>query len=154
MAASSPKPVRHGVHVWTLSLTSAAMLLSIWSLLYREISMSKCMLVNKDFQTWHLIGWHHSRQPIRSHVRKSLLISMEFTTWILLSNPGPRLLPPECSGFRTRRVDVFLLIRLPIRSRISQATKIIWCGAVVATGILLPVASEINIQNEAKMVQW
>ena len=36
------------------------------------------MLVNKDFQTWHLIGWQHSRQPIRSHVRTSLLTSIEW----------------------------------------------------------------------------
>ena len=27
-------------------------------------------------QTWHLIGWQHSRQPIKSHVRKSLLTNM------------------------------------------------------------------------------
>ena len=45
------------------------------------------MLVNKDFQTWHLIGWQHSRQPIRSHVRKSL-----FTC--LLSNLQPWSLKP------------------------------------------------------------
>ena len=36
------------------------------------------MLVYKDFQTWYLIGWQHSRQPIRIHVRKSFLISVEF----------------------------------------------------------------------------
>ena len=46
------------------------------------------MLVNKDFQTWHLIGWQHSHQPIRSHVRKSLLTNMELKR-ILLSNPQP-----------------------------------------------------------------
>ena len=45
---------------------------------YEEICMLKSMVVNKYFQTWHLIGWQHSRQPIRSHVRKSLLTSMEF----------------------------------------------------------------------------
>ena len=41
------------------------------------------MLV-KDFQTCLLIGWQHSRQPIRSHVRKSLLPNMELDmdfTW-------------------------------------------------------------------------
>ena len=31
------------------------------------------MLINKNFQTWLLIGWQHSHQPIRCHVRKSLL---------------------------------------------------------------------------------
>ena len=46
--------------------------------LFPLISMSKSMLINKDFQTWHLIGWQHSRQPIRSHARKSLLTTMEF----------------------------------------------------------------------------
>ena len=43
-----------------------------------RIPMLKSMLVNKDFQTWHLIGWLHSRQPIRSHVRKSLLTKIRF----------------------------------------------------------------------------
>ena len=48
------------------------------------ISMLKSMLVNKNFQTWHMIGWQHSHQPIKSHVRKSLLTNMEFNmdfTW-------------------------------------------------------------------------
>ena len=40
------------------------------ALRYKEFSMLKSMLVNKDFQ--------HSRQPIRSHVRKSLLTNTEF----------------------------------------------------------------------------
>ena len=48
--------------------------------------MLKSMLVNKDFQTWHLIDWQHSRQPIRGHVRTSLLINKEFNM-DLLSNP-------------------------------------------------------------------
>ena len=39
----------------------------------KKISMLKSML-----QTWHLIGWQHSHQPIRSHVSKSLLSNMEF----------------------------------------------------------------------------
>ena len=40
--------------------------------------MLKAMLVNKDFQTWHVIGWQHSR-----HDRKSLLtylvVNMDFS---------------------------------------------------------------------------
>ena len=40
--------------------------------------MLKSMLVNKHVKTWHLIGWHHARQPITSHVRISLLTDMEF----------------------------------------------------------------------------
>ena len=36
------------------------------------------MIVNKDFQTWHLTGWQKSRQPIRSYVIKALLTNMEF----------------------------------------------------------------------------
>ena len=54
-----------------------------------EISMLKSLLVNKDFQTWHLIGWQHSRQPIRSHVRKSLLTNMEFNMDFCLVTPSP-----------------------------------------------------------------
>ena len=30
--------------------------------------MLKSITVNKNFQTWHLIGWHTNHQPIRSHV--------------------------------------------------------------------------------------
>ena len=48
------------------------------------------MLVKKDFQTCHLIDCQHSRQPIRSHVRKALLTDMEFNM-DLLRDPGPRL---------------------------------------------------------------
>ena len=47
---------------------------------YKEISMLKSMLVNKDFPTWHPIGWQHSH-----HVRKFLLTNMEFN----MDNPGP-----------------------------------------------------------------
>ena len=42
-----------------------------------KTSMLKSMLVNKGFQTLLLIVWQHSRQPIRSHVRKSMLTNME-----------------------------------------------------------------------------
>ena len=51
--------------------------------------MLKSMLFNKDFQTWHLIGWQHSRQPIRSHVRKSLLTNMEFNMDFCLVTASP-----------------------------------------------------------------
>ena len=49
-----------------------------WVLRYYGIAISIYMLANKDFQTWHLIGWKYSRQPNRSHVKKSLLTNMEF----------------------------------------------------------------------------
>ena len=51
---------------------------TVRSLRYVQISMLKSMLANKYFQTWHLIGWQHSRQPIKSHVRKPLSTDMEF----------------------------------------------------------------------------
>ena len=43
-----------------------------WGPDYLKISILKSISDNKDFQTWHLIGWQHSHQPIISHVRKSL----------------------------------------------------------------------------------
>ena len=46
--------------------------------MYYEVLMLKSMLVNKDFQTWLLIGWQHICQPIRSQVKKSLLNNMDF----------------------------------------------------------------------------
>ena len=45
----------------------------------KNISMLKSILVNKDFQIYHLIGWQHSCQTIRSQVRKSLLTNMDFS---------------------------------------------------------------------------
>ena len=36
------------------------------------------MSVNKYFQAWLLIGWQHSCQPIRNHVRKSILTIIDF----------------------------------------------------------------------------
>ena len=38
----------------------------------------KIHIYNKHFQTWPPIGWQHSCRPIRSHVRKSLFIIMDF----------------------------------------------------------------------------
>ena len=41
-------------------------------------NISVKLLVNKDFHTWLLIGWQHTCQSIRSHVRKCLSIKMDF----------------------------------------------------------------------------
>ena len=46
----------------------------IWGLGYLDISMVKW----KIFKPSHLIGWQQSHQPIRSHVRKSLLSNKKF----------------------------------------------------------------------------
>ena len=43
-----------------------------------ETPMSKTMLVNKDFQTWFLIGWQLCGQLVRNPVRKDLLTNMDF----------------------------------------------------------------------------
>ena len=51
---------------------------------YQDIPMINSMLINKDFQNCLLIGWQHSRQPIRSHVRKFLLSNMDFNVIHLL----------------------------------------------------------------------
>ena len=73
--------------------------------------MLKSMLVNKDFQTWHLIGWQHSRQPIKSHIRKPLLTDMEFNMDFAyqpptqdISSPGSDFYFPEYSGLASRGV--------------------------------------------------
>ena len=53
------------------------------------------MLVNTDRQTWHLICWQHSHQPMRSHVRKSpstnIEFNMSFSLWhgFYLVTPSP-----------------------------------------------------------------
>ena len=44
----------------------------------KEDSILKSVLINKDFKTWLLICLQHSCQPIGNHVRKSLLIDMDF----------------------------------------------------------------------------
>ena len=51
-----------------------------------EIDITKYMAVNKVFQAWQLIGWQHSRQPIRSQVRNSMLTKMDFNM-NFLGNP-------------------------------------------------------------------
>ena len=43
---------------------------------FTKISMLKSVIRNKDLQTWILVGWQHSCQPIRSLVKKSLLTTM------------------------------------------------------------------------------
>ena len=62
--------------VWWKSVT-------IWGMDNKEIFLLKSIVVNKDFQIWHLIGKQHSHKPIRSHVKNSLLnnmdINMDFT---------------------------------------------------------------------------
>ena len=49
----------------------------------------KSIWPDTKYQTWLQIFWQHSRQPIRSHSRKSLLTKMNLTR-ICLSNPGTR----------------------------------------------------------------
>ena len=46
--------------------------------LLNETVMLNPILFNKDFQTWLQIGWEQSRQPIGTHVRKSLLTNTDF----------------------------------------------------------------------------
>ena len=48
-----------------------------------SLFLLKSILVNTDFQTWFLIGWQHSHQPIRTHIRKSLLTNRAFYLEIL-----------------------------------------------------------------------
>ena len=53
------------------------------------------MLVKKkDFQQCHLIGWQHSCQPIRSHVRKSLgrmsIVCVAPEGWVQMMKSEPK----------------------------------------------------------------
>ena len=50
--------------------------------------MLKSMLVDKDFQTWHLIGWQQIHQPIKSRVRNPCLVT-QVLTWICLVIQAP-----------------------------------------------------------------
>ena len=50
--------------------------------IYTYISMLKSVLVNKYFQTRHLIGWQHSRQPFRNHVNKSSFTDIDFSIYL------------------------------------------------------------------------
>ena len=45
--------------------------------------MLNLMLVDMAFQTWFVISWQHSRQPIRIHVRISILTHMDFDMYFL-----------------------------------------------------------------------
>ena len=50
-----------------------------------EKSMLKSMLVNKDFLTWLLIGWHLSSQSVKWQVWKSLVTNLDFNMGILVT---------------------------------------------------------------------
>ena len=68
-------------------------IISKWLLKTRDLGFwhihrSKSMLVNKDFQSWFLIGWQLSRMSVRSHARKSKLTYLELNIFCD-SNPGP-----------------------------------------------------------------
>ena len=52
------------------------------------IILSRPQCVDKDLKTWHLIGWQHIRQPIRSYVGNPCQLTW-YLIWILLSNLGP-----------------------------------------------------------------
>ena len=69
--------------------------------------MLKSMLFDKDFQTWHLIGWQHSRQPIRSHVRKSLLTDMEFHVDFNRQSRGPLATERGCFWAGDGKIDCY-----------------------------------------------
>ena len=56
---------------------SQAINTSAWGPVHLEMSMLKSMIVNKDFQSRNLNVWQHRRQPIRSHLKKSMLVNMD-----------------------------------------------------------------------------
>ena len=64
-----------------------------WTNLYcssdSHYSMSNLVLVCKDFQSCHLIGWQDSHLRLRSHVIKSLLTSMSFSNGLLPEGTKP-----------------------------------------------------------------
>ena len=47
------------------------------------------MLGNKYIKTWHPFGWQHTRQQIRSHVRRSVLANMAFNMEFYLVIQAP-----------------------------------------------------------------
>ena len=65
---------KHHIDCW---LQYEALFMKVSDLGYLPISILNSilnsMLINKNFQTWFLIGCQHSRQSMRSHVRKSTL---------------------------------------------------------------------------------
>ena len=83
----------------------------VWGLDLYEFTILKSVLVIKDLQPWRLIGWQHSRQPIRSHDRKSLLTM----TWILLSKSRPLVMTwVTTAGSRLNIKTVFPRYRIPM----------------------------------------
>ena len=72
--------------------------------------MLKSMLVNKNFQTWLLIGWQLCCQPIQSQVWKSVLNNMEFIMdFAEQSRPKcileyTKIIPNVCNGWNQSAV--------------------------------------------------
>ena len=86
----------------TLSLNELQWLLKereLISSITKKIAISKSILIYKNFQTWSMIGWQHSCQPIRSQVWKFLL------TTNVLNNPGLGTIVPVMATRATSPVD-------------------------------------------------
>ena len=52
-----------------------------------EIAMLRSMSANKEFQTWHLIGWQHSHHWPTSQLQ-AMLLNLYSLTCTIFSNPG------------------------------------------------------------------
>ena len=76
-------------------------------------SVLKSMLINKDSQSWHLIGWQHSRQPIKGHDRKLLLTYMDFNKDSPLVIQAPYIFVNESTCWLTRNLLADLKVLVP-----------------------------------------
>ena len=94
--------------------------------------MLQSVQFNKNFQTWLLIGWQLCYQPIRCHVRKSLLTNMDFDMDFLKSDPISRLrshrifevqFPRAHQMLRACRPDFRVLLSLIITRWIFSNSK-------------------------------
>ena len=58
---------------------------------YQEVSMLKAILINTHIQSWILIGWQVTNQPIKSHIGKSLVTNMDLSMcyFLLVHALGP-----------------------------------------------------------------
>ena len=79
-----------------------------------------------DFQTWYLIGWRYSRQPIRGHVRKLFFINADLKC-ILLRKPDSR------SSWRHQMEAFSASMALCERnaSLVDSPHKVQWRGALM-----------------------
>ena len=110
-------------------------------------TMIQAMLINDNFPIWFLTSWQYSCQPVRSHVRKSFLNSIDFNIHFL-SNTGTTVYPKKYAhGFCFAVLCCgYTLTDFPISIRLTSLA--LWQSNDC------PSASKATLMNMDKYFMW